>query len=1224
MAINVLIIIDGKYRFDEPANVQDFTYKVLVDTLSADPNMNVATAHRENLDPSASLHAENPDDAFDLTTHDLLQYDVIWMFGYNGRNAIPPGGGNSAASIPEAEIAALTRFMDAGGGVFATGDHDSIGSVLCGHIPRIRAMRCWFGPNDGTSPMPVGFPSNFDVMGPGRADTVQSNPLGDYTIDDDGSGAFVYFENQSDSMPQTIVPVAPTHPILRHDGSDIIVYPDHMHEGRTLGLVTMDQGYDIDYDYAQTVSFDGDTFTEFPEVAGHRELPEVIATGQSIAQQNRDAQSGDTFEALYAPGLDSFADAKTVNTLSTYDGRKVGIGRVVTGSTFHHYIDINLTGDSDLVADTAGLSEPQLSQEIERAELLREKVGPDAEKTHGFNDDPATFNKIKAVFINITQWLARPKPSIEIILERSTFSQDEVSGNPVFNGAVMVTVRGVKPNQFPGGGITTGLTAAQLVARAPSFSGLTGIDISPTSVDTDDPGFPDRLQRITFTYRVTIDADMAFAFGGNHQDLEVNASLNTPAAADLLTDRAWIQLVKSANPFMLDLDDPDAKTWLSSDLRVFRLTEGDDIAGETLPMGATRSDANNFIQNLINSIGINEFENELKVKQSESGLSALPDTTGEDSKKVYNFAVARVRLNGNAASADNVRVFFRIFRSQTTAALTFNRNGSGDPIQGYMDNGATPPLSVPGEAANNQWLSIPFYAASRTTPQAADAPNEQSIMPTGSEVSKFFGALIDNNLTDFNMESAPGAGDSVPMSSLLMNEHQCLVAQVEYADTPIPSGSKPSTSDKLSQRNLMVTEVANPGIDASRAGLSTFEIEATPRPVTAALPPDELFIDWQQAAPQGTDVEIYIPTWQADEVLELADQRYDRHEIRKVDEHTIVFPAGGAKYIPIPQHFGRQNGVISVQFPLGIKKGQRYDLAVQQITNRGRRVKFPRPKSTQISIKEAMRFLAAIQNSTDDVKGKSKREPTLPKGVFDLGDNRTLVTDLSVFDAEGEHAVLIEQPDPKEIERARKKVSIWREVVGAFQLSIPVSTKADMVQRHLRLLSVFRWRAEHLRAGTYWYASFMRYLALFTQKVAALGGNIYAIPTTPDGNINDGGGTGKPEAEQPGSGDGSDNGFFEPNDDDWLSETNGLKPPKHSRSRAYSGKVSGLLFDHFGDFEGFTLEAYNGQHMRFFSREAAICELARTAWLERYVVTVITVSANSKAVRRLLQRGYSA
>jgi hypothetical protein len=71
----------------------------------------------------------------------------------------------------------------------------------------------------------------------------------------------------------------------------------------------------------------------------------------------------------------------------------------------------------------------------------------------------------------------------------------------------------------------------------------------------------------------------------------------------------------------------------------------------------------------------------------------------------------------------------------------------------------------------------------------------------------------------------------------------------------------------------------------------------------------------------------------------------------------------------------------------------------------------------------------------------------------------------------------------------------------------------------------------------------------------------------------------------------------------------------------WSGKISGLLFDHFGDFEGFTLESYSGPQRRFFSRESAICELARTAWRERFVVTVISAAPESRRVRRLLLRG---
>lgn len=34
-----------------------------------------------------------------------------------------------------------------------------------------------------------------------------------------------------------------------------------------------------------------------------------------------------------------------INILSVYDGHKVGVGRVVTDSSFHHYLDLNITGD---------------------------------------------------------------------------------------------------------------------------------------------------------------------------------------------------------------------------------------------------------------------------------------------------------------------------------------------------------------------------------------------------------------------------------------------------------------------------------------------------------------------------------------------------------------------------------------------------------------------------------------------------------------------------------------------------------------------------------------------------------------------------------------------------------------------------------------------------------------------------------------------------------------
>lgn len=1179
MATKVLIVLDGDYRFEANASggIKDFTYTALVGALTG-AGFELTRAHRQSDTTPGVINSFN----FAGAGVNLLDHDVIWMIGLDGRNVTEPGG---TSLLSEAELAAITRFMDAGGGVFATGDHDSIGSDMCGRIPRVRAARSWYGEGDTLTPMPPGFPRNHPPSDAARADTIQANPSGTYT----GHPApFVWFENQSDSVPQPITPTSsPAHPILRRDGRDIVVYPDHMHEGQTLGEVA-------GYDYGQSITLDGQSFTEFPIVAGEHPKPEVIATGQGLAHATFSGASGSGDE-------DTASAAKTVNTLSVYDGRRAGVGRVVTGATFHHYVDINLTGDTDVTPGG-----PQ------------DRVGADAAKGHGFAHPgaEAVFSDIQAVFANITHWLARPRPHIGLILERSTFGQDEVTVNPQFDAAILVTVDGLKPGQFPNGGPS----AANLADWAPTVStGNAAIEITPTAVASDDPGMPERVQRFTFTYRLRFVAD-AFGFAGQQQTLAVSASLATSAAPATLTDSAWLQLVKSANPFMLDLANGNTTHWLSSDLKVFPVVEGHSVHGVTLPNGATRAQALQFIRDLVTSMSTSQFES-LAGGQAASALSPFPTT--DDGDKVYNFAIARVRRNGTLLAAEDVRVFFRIFTAQTTAALTY-QEAMGAPIDGYLRTGGANPIALPGQAAG-EWVSFPCFAESRAgTPDAqADGFNVKDIGT--SEHDKLFGALLDNNLDGDYLPQAPGGGGAVTLPDLLLSEHQCLVAQIEFAGTPIPSGANPATSDKLAQRNIALSEVANPGLTASRVAMHTFEIEATPLPITGELVPDELLLAWSPRVPEGSVVSIHIPSWDAHAVVALADRFYPRHELRATDAHTIELPAGGMRYVPIPKSARRQTGVISAELPLGIRKGQRFDVSVRQITWRGRKVRMPESKFQKISLVEAARLLkaAGVEVDTPPVR-KAAAVPALPQGMFDLGDRRTLVTDLSLYDAAGDHALLVERPDPKELAAARQAARLWRQTVGAFQLGIPVSTKADMLTHHLRLLSVMTWRLARLTRKSRWHAAFTRYVEMLADKVRALGGDPFGVPATPDGTLPTTPGetptTGTPGTPGPGgAGDPTDPGF-DPGDDDWLSDTGG-GTPGDTKPELRSGKVSGLLFDHFGDFEGFTLESYGGEHRRFFSRENTICELARTAWRERYVVTVVSVAGKSRRVLRLLLRG---
>ena len=850
MAIKVLIVLDGSYRF-EPNNggTAGFTFTALVAALT-NAGMNVSRAHRlTGGDGDTGLNN------FKFQTPQLFDYDVIWMFGHEGRNAISQSG-TSPDALPQPEREAIARYMNAGGGVFATGDHDSIGAVMCGQLKRIRAMRSWYGPNDPAAlanAFPVPFPANFPPTTSERADTTRRGDHTDYSAT---AADFVFFANQSDSTPQTITPLgSPAHMILRQGSTAITVFPDHMHEGKLIApnVPPVDDDSPLDLNlYAESYSLDGDTLDEFPSVGGARELPEVIArsvtTGYKISNDSVNC------------------DARDINTLCVYDGRKVGVGRIVTGATFHHYIDINLLGANNPPS------------EIDDADYNSAEDGGFAWQ----HADPAVFNKIKAVFVNITTWLARPRPAISLVLERSTFSQDEVGTGHTFPGAVLVTVDGLKPNQFPGGPIDTlSPSDAQLMQWAPQItpSGDAGFSIEPKGIASDDPSLPDRAQRFTFTYQVRFPNGNAFSVPEEVRNVQVNASLASPVTAAPLTDQAWFQLVKSANPFMLDLANGNDVSWLSSDVRSFPVVAGSTKFGVTLPENATRAQARQFIRDLVNSLDNNEFTS---LDMSQPGSALSPSALSTSGKRVYNFAVARVRLNGQVANANNVRLFFRIFSSQTTAALTYELDGSGLPIAGYKRTSSAAPIALPGEnPATGEWLSFPFFAEARSANPATqtDPNNVKNITPSaGNEVFTFFGALLDNNLANPGDEYLPalpgGTGPKQPLATLLAGEHQCLVAQIEYNGTPIPSGARPNTSDKLSQRNLAFSTVANPGLDGSRTAMHTFQIEATPRTISATLPPDELLLEWRGAVPANSLVRLVVPGWSAAQVIELADRYY--------------------------------------------------------------------------------------------------------------------------------------------------------------------------------------------------------------------------------------------------------------------------------------------------------------------------------------------------------------
>ena len=160
--------------------------------------------------------------------------------------------------------------MQAGGGVFATGDHDGLGSALCGRIPRVRYMRngirspttAW-GYRPWRSRTGSATPARVDTLQPGATDS-SATPLN------------FFFDDQSDDIPQKLKVLIPSHPAVQGATGVLTVFPDHMHEGEVIvpggAQLTQTQATDA------TLNFTVAGFAEFPVIAGYQEVPVILAT----------------------------------------------------------------------------------------------------------------------------------------------------------------------------------------------------------------------------------------------------------------------------------------------------------------------------------------------------------------------------------------------------------------------------------------------------------------------------------------------------------------------------------------------------------------------------------------------------------------------------------------------------------------------------------------------------------------------------------------------------------------------------------------------------------------------------------------------------------------------------------------------------------------------------------------------------------------------------------
>jgi hypothetical protein len=519
MAIYVLVVGDGPFMETSPPQdginflkdaqgnyIQDtsdntFTVSEFIYLLTtATRRIVVNTAHRRN-DPNADI----PNFNF-ATTTDLSFYDVLWIIGYEGYNYRYYG-----SPITNVEIQAIAQFMDGGGGVFATGDHEGMGSYICGQIPRIRSMRKWYGQqidlppgvptmavnSQGQAVSSVNWPG-ISTRTAGRADTLQQNPSDTATV--------FQFDDQSDAIPQLLsFPGGQVHPILANGQGPISRFPDHMHEGEVVTPL----------DTSQVLPINGQQFDEYPHHGrDFQPLPSIIATGTIVGNHSTTVE-GSTCEQINFSSDSTATAARPLGILSAYDGHSVGVGRVVTDSSFHHYLDLNLTGDP---------------------------CGSSPDRQQGFGvaaRAPAAGSvlaDLQAFYVNTAEWLARRKCQFSTDLPFDRILKAQVTGT------LSGSTPGVLFNVFFV--VVSGFTAADLGITQSDLSGtpgvvpaftssVAGLAVTATALHAEETSLPSTPQQFTWVCAADFDTSLsAFTGATNSSPVWVTLTASISGVSD--------------------------------------------------------------------------------------------------------------------------------------------------------------------------------------------------------------------------------------------------------------------------------------------------------------------------------------------------------------------------------------------------------------------------------------------------------------------------------------------------------------------------------------------------------------------------------------------------------------------------------------------------------------------------------------------------------------------
>jgi hypothetical protein len=674
-------------------------------------------------------------------------------------------------------------------------------------------------------------------------------------------------------------------------------------------------------------------------------------------------------------------------------------------------------------------------------------------------------------------------------VEDSTFGAGQVQDSPSYGNAFWLVLDGFTPDVLGISGTNPSGTVSPIPSGAfMTLLGATNINQAGIPV-LELPGGYYNVQRIRYPFNINFPSGVPFPSMGNPPAFyELDASITVPGNSTPFTAKTVFELVAGANPYFANIDPNQNNVfWLSQDMRLFTITP---TANNQMPVGnvpftfttgsPTQLDtaaAYNYVQSLVGYFNntysdgsTDPFASTSTVLPNESGVytgdsTVTPATPnpGHPTEPYmnYNFALARVRLRGPSGSsneADNVKVFFRIFGTQTNDTDYINTNSAVSLIDPFITYPSTPaadpddpsaPLPGTDSSGNINGCTLPFFAdpneldlqpATMANPNPPYGVNNRNIIiPMGDDtIWTYFGCFL--NVYDDTVTY----GGQTAQQWLAGGTHHCIVAQIAYEGAPIENEDSviesPENSDKLAQRNLQVTPSSNPGFPLAHRIPQTFDLRPSPN-VTSMFDgyltnvPDELMIDWRNT-PVGSTASIYWPQLNADQVIALATKYHSAETFTKADNRTIQFKVlGGVTYLPIPTGSGENfAGLFTLDLPSGIRVGEEFQVVVRRITS------------------------------------------------------RQLVDQQPVINATGKAVT--------------ERLFSWRYVVGSFQITVPVEEDNEILPQDENLLAILKWRQTIISKTSRWYPILQRYIAYIEGRIIGMGGNPSQVQPSQLGTAN--------------------------------------------------------------------------------------------------------------------------